>query len=140
MKRALLLAALAKGSSHLTGALKSDDTQLMRDALRQMGVSITEPDATSFIVTGTGRLNRPDKPLFLGNAGTATRFLTAAVAGVDGVVIVDGDDHRFRAHNQALLDLGVLRKRAVPVDVVGRDVQQHTDCRTKRRRKIDLER
>jgi 3-phosphoshikimate 1-carboxyvinyltransferase len=91
--RALLLAALAKGTSHLTGALKSDDTQLMRDALRQMGVSIIEPDATSFVVTGTGSLQRPDAPLFLGNAGTATRFLTAAVAVINGTVVVDGDAH-----------------------------------------------
>jgi 3-phosphoshikimate 1-carboxyvinyltransferase len=65
----------------------------MAAALRQMGVSIDEPDATSFEVTGTGKLTAPDGPLFVGNAGTATRFLTAAVATVDGTVIVDGDAH-----------------------------------------------
>jgi 3-phosphoshikimate 1-carboxyvinyltransferase len=91
--RALLLAALANGTSRLTGALKSKDTVLMAAALRQMGVSVEEPDATSFVVTGTGKLTAPDGPLFLGNAGTATRFLTAAVATVDGTVIVDGDAH-----------------------------------------------
>lgn len=91
--RALLLAALASGTSRLTGALKSKDTVLMAAALRQMGVSVEEPDATSFVVTGTGKLTAPDGPLFLGNAGTATRFLTAAVATVDGTVIVDGDAH-----------------------------------------------
>ncbi|HTM77364.1 MAG TPA: 3-phosphoshikimate 1-carboxyvinyltransferase [Devosia sp.] len=91
--RALLLAALAKGTSRLTGALKSKDTVLMAAALRQMGVAIEEPDATSFVVTGTGRLVAPDAPLFLGNAGTATRFLTAMVATVHGTVIVDGDEH-----------------------------------------------
>ncbi|MHA6690528.1 3-phosphoshikimate 1-carboxyvinyltransferase [Devosia sp. A449] len=90
--RALLLAALANGTSRLTGALKSKDTVLMAAALRQMGVTIDEPDATRFVVTSTGRLQRPDGLLFLGNAGTATRFLTAAVATVDGEVIVDGDD------------------------------------------------
>jgi len=89
--RALLLAALANGASRLTGALKSKDTTLMAAALRQMGVTVDEPDATSFAVTGTGRLQRPADPLFLGNAGTATRFLTAAVATVDGPVVVDGD-------------------------------------------------
>src|SRR4051812_31336998 len=91
--RALLLAALATGTSRLTGALKSKDTVLMAAALRQMGVSIEEPNSTSFVVIGTGRLAAPDAPLFLGNAGTATRFLTAAVATVDGTVIVDGDAH-----------------------------------------------
>lgn len=89
--RALLLAALAAGTSRLTGALKSKDTTLMAAALRQMGVTVEEPDATSFVVTSSGRLQQPDAPLFLGNAGTATRFLTAAVATVDGEVIVDGD-------------------------------------------------
>ncbi|KKB83676.1 3-phosphoshikimate 1-carboxyvinyltransferase [Devosia limi DSM 17137] len=91
--RALLLAALAKGTSRLTGALKSKDTVLMAAALRQMGVSVEEPDATSFVVTSTGRLQAPEGPLVLGNAGTAVRFLTAAVATVDGTVVVDGDEH-----------------------------------------------
>src|SRR5690606_19484447 len=76
----------------LTGALKSKDTTLMAAALQQMGVSVEEPDATTFVVTSTGKLQQPEGPLFLGNAGTATRFLTAAVATVDGAVIVDGDD------------------------------------------------
>ena len=89
--RALLLAALAKGTSRLTGALKSKDTTLMAAALRQMGVTVDEPDATTFVVTSSGRLQQPEGPLFLGNAGTATRFLTAAVATVSGEVVVDGD-------------------------------------------------
>lgn len=91
--RALLVAALAKGTSRLSGALKSDDTRYMAQALRDMGVTIDEPDATSFIVTSDGRLKAPAGPLFLGNAGTATRFLTAAAALVDGTVVVDGDEH-----------------------------------------------
>jgi 3-phosphoshikimate 1-carboxyvinyltransferase len=91
--RALLLAGLAKGTSRLTGALKSDDTRYMADALRAMGVQVDEPDSTTFVVIGTGRLLPPAAPLFLGNAGTATRFLTAAAALVDGKVVVDGDEH-----------------------------------------------
>ena len=91
--RALLLAGLAKGTSRLTGALKSDDTRYMAEALRAMGVKVEEPDATTFVVTGSGKLQPPVAPLFLGNAGTATRFLTAAAALVDGKVVVDGDEH-----------------------------------------------
>ena len=91
--RALLLAALAVGTSRLTGALKSKDTALMAAALKQMGVEIDEPDATGFVVTSSGRLQPPAGPLLLGNAGTATRFLTAAVTLVEGVVVVDGDEH-----------------------------------------------
>ena len=124
--RALLLAALARGASRLTGALKSDDTRHMADALRAMGVRIDEPDATTFVVTGDGRLRAPAKPLFLGNAGTATRFLTAAVALVEGDVIVDGDAHMrkrpIKPLLQALASLGVKTDAATgcpPVTVHG---------------------
>jgi 3-phosphoshikimate 1-carboxyvinyltransferase len=91
--RALLLAGLAEGTSRLSGALKSLDTELMAKALVAMGVGVEEPDETSFVVTGHGRLQAPSAPLYLGNAGTATRFLTAAVATADGTVVADGDEH-----------------------------------------------
>lgn len=91
--RALLLAALAEGTSRLSGALKSDDTGHMAEALRRMGVAVAEPEATGFTVTGTGRLRAPGAPLFLGNAGTATRFLTAVACLAEGEVVIDGDAH-----------------------------------------------
>ncbi|MBS3848221.1 3-phosphoshikimate 1-carboxyvinyltransferase [Devosia sp. BSSL-BM10] len=125
--RALLLAALANGTSHLTGALKSKDTVLMAAALRQMGVSVEEPDATSFVVTSSGRLQAPEGPLFLGNAGTATRFLTAAVATVNGTVIVDGDEEmQVRPIGplvDALVSLGIEASCPTgcpPVTIVGK--------------------
>jgi 3-phosphoshikimate 1-carboxyvinyltransferase len=102
--RALLLAGLAKGTSRLTGALKSDDTRYMAEALRAMGVAIGEPDDTTFVVTSSGKLQPPATPLFLGNAGTATRFLTAAAALVDGRVIVDGDQHMRKRPIGPLVD------------------------------------
>jgi 3-phosphoshikimate 1-carboxyvinyltransferase len=102
--RALLLAALAKGTSRLSGALKSDDTRHMSEALRQMGVTIEEPDATTFVVTGNGGLQPPTGPLFLGNAGTAVRFLTAAVATVQGEVVLDGDHYMQKRPIGPLLD------------------------------------
>lgn len=91
--RVLLLAALSRGTSRLTGVLRSDDTRHMAAALRDMGVAIEEPDATTMVVAGTGRLRAPPRPLFLGNAGTATRFLTAAAALARGTVVVTGDAH-----------------------------------------------
>lgn len=102
--RALLLAALAKGTSRLTGALKSKDTKLMAAALRQMGVTVDEPDATSFVVVSDGTLKAPDAPLMLGNAGTATRFLTAAVSLVQGTVVVDGDEEMRKRPIGPLVD------------------------------------
>ena len=125
--RALLLAGLARGTSRLTGALKSDDTRLMADALRAMGVRVDEPGATEFVVTGDGRLREPAGPLLLGNAGTATRFLTAAVAAVDGTVVVDGDAHMrkrpIRPLVEALASLGLdvsAPSGCPPVTVRGR--------------------
>ncbi|MDC7683593.1 3-phosphoshikimate 1-carboxyvinyltransferase [Asticcacaulis sp. BYS171W] len=91
--RAFLVAALAKGDSRLSGVLSSDDTVYMAAALRDMGVGIDNEDETTLTVRSTGKLKAPAKPLFLGNAGTATRFLTAAVALADGEVVVDGDEH-----------------------------------------------
>ena len=109
--RALLLAALANGTTKLTGALKSDDTARMAEALIAMGVVIIEPDATTFLVESTGQLLKPEKPLFLGNAGTATRFLAAAVSLVVGDVTVDGDENMrkrpIKPLVQALAQLGV---------------------------------
>lgn len=109
--RALLLAGLARGESRLTGALKSDDTLYMAEALRAMGVTVEEPDATTFLVRSTGALREPEKPLFLGNAGTATRFLTAAVALAKGRFVIDGDEHMrkrpIRPLVEALGSLGV---------------------------------
>jgi len=109
--RALLLAGLAKGTSRLTGALKSDDTRYMAEALRQMGVTVEEPDATTFVVTSSGELKAPAAPLFLGNAGTATRFLTAALALGHGRYVVDGDEHMrkrpIKPLVEALQSLGV---------------------------------
>jgi 3-phosphoshikimate 1-carboxyvinyltransferase len=102
--RALLLAALARGRSRLTGALKSDDTARMAEALAAMGISIAEPDATTFEVDSTGVLTKPTAPLVLGNAGTATRFLTAAVALVDGDVVVDGDANMRKRPIRPLVD------------------------------------
>ena len=91
--RALLLAALSRGTSRLTGVLRSDDTRHMATALRDMGVAIEELDETSVVVAGTGGLRAPSGPIFLGNSGTATRFLTAAAALVRGTVVVTGDAH-----------------------------------------------
>ena len=124
--RSLLTAAFAKGSSILRGALASDDTKHMVVGLRRMGVDIVHPDATRFRVNGTGRLRAPDGPLFLGNAGTAMRFLVGAAALADGRVVLDGDEHMRRRPIGPLVDaLRVLGVEAgaeggtPPVEVVG---------------------
>lgn len=88
--RALLLAALAEGATTLAGLLDADDTRVMIGALRALGVAI-ERDGDTARVTGCGgRFPARAADLFLGNAGTATRSLTAALAFADGRYRIDG--------------------------------------------------
>ncbi|HVZ29267.1 MAG TPA: 3-phosphoshikimate 1-carboxyvinyltransferase [Asticcacaulis sp.] len=91
--RVLLIAALAHGKSQISGALKSDDTTYMARALGQLGVSVTDTGDTDFGVESTGTLAPSQAPLFLGNAGTAVRFLTAAAALIKGTTVLTGDEH-----------------------------------------------
>src|SRR5260221_12435191 len=87
--RALILAALANGETQLRGALWSEDTQVMVEALRKLGFTVevsADPQEPCNRTIGVAGLNggipdvkRPDSPvsLFVGNAGTAARFLSA---------------------------------------------------------------
>ena len=91
--RVLLIAAFASGKSRISGALKSDDTTYMARALGQLGVSVTDDGDTGFTVESSGVLAPSSEPLFLGNAGTAVRFLTAAAANIRGTTVLTGDAH-----------------------------------------------
>ncbi|MFT3996705.1 MAG: 3-phosphoshikimate 1-carboxyvinyltransferase [Asticcacaulis sp.] len=112
--RAFLVAALAAGESRLSGVLSSDDTVHMATALRDMGVEIVHEDATTVRLRSSGKLKAPAGPLFLGNAGTATRFLTAAVALADGEVVIDGDEHMRKRPILPLVE--ALRRLGVEVE------------------------
>jgi 3-phosphoshikimate 1-carboxyvinyltransferase len=115
--RALLIAALADGSSELTGALASDDTRVMREALASLGVRIHEDPAAWHIEGVAGALSAPAEPLVVGNSGTSARFLTAAAALADGPVVVDGNE---RMRERPIVDLvDALRDLAVPVEILG---------------------
>ncbi|GGG72571.1 3-phosphoshikimate 1-carboxyvinyltransferase [Salipiger pallidus] len=89
--RALLIAALSRGTSRICGALRSDDTQHMITALRAFGVSISEGDDLK--ISPPAQWTASGAPLFLGNAGTAMRFLAAAAVLTNGPVKLDGDRH-----------------------------------------------
>ena len=92
--RALLVAALAQGDSTLTGALFSDDTYYMCDALRKLGVHITEDsEQATFHVTGNGG-NIPVKEakLYAGNSGTTTRSIISYISLGHGEFVIDGDE------------------------------------------------
>jgi 3-phosphoshikimate 1-carboxyvinyltransferase len=90
-QRALIAAALADGTSRLLGPLESEDTRYTAAALEQMGVAV-EKDRDTWTVKGNGgRITTPDKEIFLGNNGTATRFLTSVAALGDGTFRISGD-------------------------------------------------
>jgi 3-phosphoshikimate 1-carboxyvinyltransferase len=88
--RALLLSALAEGSTLLVDLLDADDTRVMRDALAALGVGLTPVDDGLRVDGCAGRFPRREARLFLGNAGTAFRSLTAALAFADGRYELDG--------------------------------------------------
>jgi 3-phosphoshikimate 1-carboxyvinyltransferase len=90
--RALVIAALARGRSTLSGALFSDDTRYMAEALRQLGVHVTaDGSARTLEVTGLGgAVTAREARCFVGNAGTAARFLPVVMALGPGVYEIDG--------------------------------------------------
>jgi len=124
--RALILAALAKDDVTLEGALWSEDTQVMVEALRRLGYAIDvrpdlgEPGNRTIGVTGLGQAIPPggtaEQPLelFVGNAGTAARFLTAFLCLGQGVYRLAGVP-RMHERPQAAL-LAALRELGYRID------------------------
>lgn len=92
-QRALIAAALASGDSTLAGPLASEDTSYTIGALRAMGIAIDDSDPERWLVQGTGgKIEAPADDIFLGNNGTATRFLTSVAAlGAQGTIHITGD-------------------------------------------------
>lgn len=91
--RALLIAALANGTTRLTNALFSDDSRYFANALKTLGFDVQLDEANhEMTVAGLGG-NIPAKQaeLFIGNAGTAARFLSAFLTLGNGEYILDGD-------------------------------------------------
>ncbi len=113
--RVLLLAALAAGETEVDGLLDADDTRVMREALSRLGVSF---DGKTVIgVSGPFPVKKAE--LFLGNAGTALRPLTAALAFCGGEYRLSGVP---RMHERPIGDLvDALRGIGARVDYAGRD-------------------
>ena len=119
--RALLIAALADGVSRLEKPLVSDDTKFMIKALKGFGIKVEE-EPNAFIVSGkAGKLITPEEDIFVGNAGTAMRFLTTFAALAKGKVHLDGDERmRERPLADLLECLGQMGVKAIPVYHNGR--------------------
>lgn len=118
--RALILAALAKGKCTLRGALWADDTQVMVDSLNKLGIKTTpsKPDENSncdIEVEGQGgEIPAKKAELYVGNAGTAARFLTALVCLGHGEYRISGDP---RMNERPMKDLfEALKSVGVEID------------------------
>src|SRR3954462_8383048 len=90
--RALVLAALARGTSRLEGALYSDDSLYMARALSELGIAVREdPSGSLFEVLGCGgTIPRDQASVFIGNSGTTARFLAPLMALGRGTYALDG--------------------------------------------------
>nr|WP_320010614.1 3-phosphoshikimate 1-carboxyvinyltransferase [uncultured Desulfobulbus sp.] len=92
-QRALIAAALAQGTSKLLGPLASEDTSYTMEALRTMGVACDDSNPDCWVVEGKGGLiTEPANDIFLGNNGTATRFLTSVASLGQGTFHITGSD------------------------------------------------
>lgn len=101
--RVLLLAALAQGETLVQNLLISDDTTIMLDALKMLGIPIKQVDTVDYQVQGSGgKFPNQEAQLFLGNAGTAFRPLLAALAIMGGHYYLSGAP---RMHERPIGDL-----------------------------------
>ena len=91
--RALLITALANGTTCLINALFSDDSKYFAEALQTLGfdIRLDEADHTMTVTGLGGRIPASKAELYIGNAGTAARFLSAFLALGHGEYVLDGD-------------------------------------------------
>ena len=111
--RALLIAALANGTTHITNALFSDDSRYFAGALQTLGFNVKRDEAKlEMTVTGLGgKIPAKKAEVFIGNAGTAARFLSAFLTLGNGQYILDGEP---RMRERPIGDLiGALKQLGV---------------------------
>ena len=118
--RVLLLAALAEGETEVRDLLASDDTARMLEALKVLGVGVTALGNENWLIKGCGgKFPVKQAELFLGNAGTAFRPLTAALALAGGDYILKGV---ARMHERPIGDLvNGLRQLGADITYLGND-------------------
>ena len=120
--RALLFAAMARGTSHIGGLLTSLDARSSARVLRQLGAEISPLGAGRVVtVTGRGRLRRPAAVLNCGNSGTTTRLMLGLLAG-----------HSFRASltGDASLRRRPMRRVTAPLAQMGATIYEQNDTGT----------
>ncbi len=115
-QRALITAALADGRSILRGPLVSEDTDYSSTALARMGIVISQEPETWRISGSGGFIATPEDDIYLGNNGTATRFLTSVAALGSGEFIIDGDQRMYERPIEPLI--AALRGWGVDIESI----------------------
>lgn len=117
--RALLLGAMAEGTTMITNCLDADDTRYALEALRTIGFQIDGTFKTGVAIGPRISMSANDVHVFVGNAGTAMRFLTGWLAFTPGRFILEGE---ARMHERPIGDLvEVLLSIGAEVEYVGRE-------------------
>jgi 3-phosphoshikimate 1-carboxyvinyltransferase len=105
--RALILGALAKGTTHISGLLEGDDVLATARAMAELGATVTREGEGIWRVEGHGRLIEPEAVIDCGNSGTGVRLIIGAAAGFAGVATFTGDvSLRRRPMQRVLTPLG----------------------------------
>jgi 3-phosphoshikimate 1-carboxyvinyltransferase len=120
--RALVLAALAEGTSELSNVLFADDTHVMLEGLTQLGFRLDiDRDARTVRVHGRGgKIDRDSAELFCGNSGTTIRFLTAMCSLGNGRFTLDGVGRMRERPIRGLVDM--LKNLGVRIEYAMADV------------------
>ena len=103
-QRALIIGALAKGKSFLRNGLLCEDTEYLIEALRSLGSQILIEDENMIIKGTSSNIRNPRREIYLGNNGTAMRFLTSLVSLGEGVFTLTGDQRLCERPIKPLLD------------------------------------
>ena len=103
-QRALIIGALAKGKSFLRNALLCEDTEYLIEALKSLGSEILIEDGGMIVMGTNGNIGNPRGDVYLGNNGTAMRFLASLVSLGEGVFTITGDQRLCERPIKPLLD------------------------------------
>jgi 3-phosphoshikimate 1-carboxyvinyltransferase len=118
-QRALVAAALAQGNSFISNALIAQDSLHLIEGLRALGAQIVSAEGGFFISGTAGKIINDGKELFLGNNGTALRFLTALVCLGQGPYVLTGEKRLLERPVGALVEA---------LQNMGADISTRNNC------------
>lgn len=119
--RAIMLSAIAQGTSVVNGFLESEDCLATLNAFKMMGVKIEGPVAQRLVIHGVGKYNlqQPDREIDCGNSGTSMRLLAGLLAAQPFDSILTGDESLLKRP---------MERIARPLTLMGADITAHDGC------------